>query len=211
MKIKKIGHCCLVVETKGMKIMTDPGSFSSAQTEEKNVDLILITHEHADHIHIESLKKVLGNNQNVKIITNNAVKKLLDTENISCEVLEENELDVGVKIFAKTCPHADIFDGIVPVQNTGYMIDDRFFYPGDAWLEIGRPVEILALPVAGPWSKIRDAIEYAMRVNPKHAFPVHDGIIKDEAVKIFSWLPEKALNEKGIKFKPLKAGENLEF
>jgi L-ascorbate metabolism protein UlaG (beta-lactamase superfamily) len=28
MKIKKIGHCCLVIETNGKRIMTDPGSFT---------------------------------------------------------------------------------------------------------------------------------------------------------------------------------------
>ena len=211
MKVKKIGHCCLVVETNGLRIMTDPGSFSTEQTEERNIDIVLITHEHGDHIHIESLKKVLGNNPSCKIITNSAVKKLLDAENISCQILEENELDIGVKIFAKTCPHADIYDGVTPVQNTGYMIDNKLFYPGDAWLLVDRPVEILALPVAGPWSKIRDAVDYGLRVNPKYAFPVHDGIIKDSALNIFSWLPEKVLNEKGIKFKPLKAGESFEI
>ncbi len=30
MKIKKIGHCCLIIETKGVRIMTDPGTFTTA-------------------------------------------------------------------------------------------------------------------------------------------------------------------------------------
>src|SRR4051812_27786091 len=57
MKIKKLGHCCLVIETKGIRIMTDPGNYSTLQADEKNIDIILITHEHTDHLHIESLKK----------------------------------------------------------------------------------------------------------------------------------------------------------
>lgn len=28
MKIKKLGHCCLVVEIEGKKIMIDPGSYT---------------------------------------------------------------------------------------------------------------------------------------------------------------------------------------
>ncbi len=201
----------MVIETGGLKIMTDPGSFSVGQENETGVNYILITHEHADHVHVESLKKVLANNVDVKIITNNAVKKLLDAENISCEVLEEDEIDIGVKIYAKTCPHADIFDGVTPVQNTGYMIDNKLFYPGDAWLEINKPVEILALPVAGPWSKIRDAIEYGLRINPKYAFPVHDGMIKETMYGSFHALPTKVFAEKGIDFKILKAGESFEI
>ena len=105
MKIKKVGHCCLIIETNNLKIMTDPGNFSIEQNQEKDVDVVLITHEHADHFHLESLLEVIKNNPQCRIITNTSVKKLLDKENIACEILEENEIDVGVKIFANlsTC------------------------------------------------------------------------------------------------------------
>jgi L-ascorbate metabolism protein UlaG (beta-lactamase superfamily) len=91
------------------------------------------------------------------------------------------------------------------------MIAHRLFYPGDAWLEPGRSVEILALPVAGPWSKIRDSVEYAMRINPQHAFPVHDGMIKENMFGSHHAIPQKVLNENNIKFQPLKAGDTLEI
>jgi L-ascorbate metabolism protein UlaG (beta-lactamase superfamily) len=211
MKIKKIGHCCLVIEVNGVKIMTDPGVFSTGQETEMGINFVLITHEHADHIHVESLKKVLENNPTCKVITNNAVKKLLDEAGIACEILEDGEYGgpSSVAIFAKTCKHADIFDGITPVQNTGYMIANKLFYPGDAWLEPGIPVEILALPVAGPWSKIRDSLEYCIKVNPKIAFPVHDGLIQDFAFGPFHSLPKGILANKNIDFRPLKNGESL--
>lgn len=212
MNIKKIGHCCLVIECGGKKVMTDPGAWSTAQTDEVGVDLVLITHEHADHLHIESLKKVLENSPLCKVVTNSAVKKLLDEENILCTVLEDGELnDFGINLFAKTCDHADIFDGITPVKNTGFLIADKLFYPGDAWLLPEREVEILALPVAGPWSKIRDCLEYAIKVNPKFAFPVHDALVQDFAFGPFHNLPKGILGEKGIDFRPIKRGESLEF
>ena len=45
MKIKKIGHNCLIIETKGKRIMTDPGFFTTkAQEKERDIDLILVTH-----------------------------------------------------------------------------------------------------------------------------------------------------------------------
>src|SRR3989338_5542153 len=83
MKIKKLGHCCFIAEPKtGVRIMTDPGAFSALQLQEKNINAIIITHEHQDHLHIDSLKKVLENNPNAIVITNTAVGKLLDEAGI---------------------------------------------------------------------------------------------------------------------------------
>ena len=47
MKIKKLGYCCLVVETNCKKIMIDPGSSTTEEHEkERDIDLILISHQH---------------------------------------------------------------------------------------------------------------------------------------------------------------------
>ena len=63
MKIKKIGHCCLIIEENGKRIMTDPGFWTmEEQIKEKNIDLIIITHEHNDHIHFESLSLPINPN-----------------------------------------------------------------------------------------------------------------------------------------------------
>lgn len=78
MKITKLGHCCLIVGTDNLRILTDPGNYSTGQNDAKNIDVILITHEHADHLHLESLIKVLENNPNANIITNQGVGVLLD-------------------------------------------------------------------------------------------------------------------------------------
>ncbi len=212
MKIKKIGHCCLVIEVDGVKIMTDPGMFSTMQVEELNVNYILITHEHGDHVHVESLKKVLANNPVCKVITNTSVKKILDAEGIESTLLEEGELDIsGINLFAKTCPHVDIYDGIIPVQNTGYMIAGRLFYPGDAWLEPFRKIEILAVPVAGPWNKIRDMMTYVLKVQPKVIFNVHDGVLNQVGLSVNERILGGIFASKGQDFRYLKEGESLEF
>ena len=105
--------------------MTDPGSWTTdEQIKERNIDLILITHEHGDHIHIESLKKILVNNPSVKIITNIGVGKLLDGVGIKYEVLEDKKVTeiLGVKIEAHDCKHEEIFEEIWQVQNTAFFI-----------------------------------------------------------------------------------------
>lgn len=212
MKIKKIGHCCLIIEVNGVKIMTDPGNYTDGQDFETGINYILVTHEHLDHIHINSLKKVLENNVYARIVTNSSVKKLLEQHGIYCQILEEGEFKFpAFNLFAKTCPHVEIFPSIAPVQNTGYLVDNKLFYPGDAWLEIDQPVKILALPVAGPWCKMVDSLQYAIRVNPQFVIPVHDGMIKEKNITPFRSLPEKILKDNKINFLSLNDGEEIIF
>lgn len=211
MKITKLGHCCLVIETSGKRVMTDPGAFSATQNEEKNISAILITHEHQDHLHVQSLKKVLENNPDAIVITNTAVGKILDENKIKYTKIEEGQkYDLnGVNISGFGNKHAEIYGVYGQVQNTGYMID-ALCYPGDSFSNPNSKVDILALPVTGPWMKIKDAIDYAKNLNPRICFPVHDAYIHDWAS--FIWrVPENLLKEVGIEFKKLELGkeENL--
>lgn len=210
MKIKKFGHCCFLAEPKeGVRIMTDPGEYSSLQNEEKNISAVLITHEHSDHLHIESLKKVLENNPKCIVITNSSVGLLLQEAGISYLKLEEGEKYnlQGVEISAFGNIHAEVYETLPRVQNTGYMIDD-LCYGGDAFSYPDARVDILALPVNGPWMKLCEAIDYAQHINPRVVFPVHDAYIHDWAD--FIWrIPENVLLEYGIKFKKLELGKEI--
>ncbi|KKU68204.1 MAG: putative Zn-dependent hydrolase of beta-lactamase fold protein [Parcubacteria group bacterium GW2011_GWA2_47_16] len=180
--------------------MTDPGAWSTRQNEEKNIDYVFITHEHQDHFHLESLKTVLKNNPKAKIVTNASVGKLLDVEKIPHEILEHG----GAKEFSSVYveghgeKHEIIYKSFGQVVNTGYFFQKRFFYPGDAFHNPKKPVEILALPVAGPWMKISDAIDYAKLLKPKVCFPIHDGMLKFNQVT--RMIPQKFLPPEGIEF-----------
>ncbi|MCR4311516.1 MAG: MBL fold metallo-hydrolase [Candidatus Taylorbacteria bacterium] len=211
MKITKLGHCCLVIEEKGIRIMTDPGAWSTLQSEEKNINYIFITHEHQDHFHLESLKKVLENNPEANIVTNSAVGKLLAIEEIPYRVLEDGQSDdfSGIFVEGHGEKHAEIYKDFGQVQNTGYFFANRFFYPGDAFFNPDKSVEILALPVCGPWVKMSDVIEYAKALKPTLAFPVHDGMLK--VIGPFHGVPQALLPSEGVTFIPLLEGETREF
>src|SRR5258706_2321282 len=100
MKLTKFGHCCLLIETKGLRILTDPGVFTTEQNTLTNIDIVLITHEHQDHFHLDSLKVIMKNNPSAKIITNKTVGVLLAKENIPFSTVEhgENTSEKGVVI-----------------------------------------------------------------------------------------------------------------
>lgn len=212
MKIKKLGHCCLLIEVNGDRILTDPGTYSTLQNTEKNIDAILITHEHQDHFHLESLKIVLANNPQAVIITNSAVGALLDPEKIPYTILEEGNPAMKIKnttLEGFGTLHEEIYDTWNRVQNTGYFIDDKLFYPGDTFTDPGKHIEILALPVAGPWMKIKEAIDYASYMKPRVVFPVHDGILKHAG--LVHRVPTKILTERGIEFVAMLEGDEREF
>jgi L-ascorbate metabolism protein UlaG (beta-lactamase superfamily) len=210
MKITKIGHCCLLIEEKGLRILTDPGNYSTGQDEVYDIDMVLITHEHPDHLHIDSLKRVLQNNPEARVVTNTAVAVLLDEAGIAYSLLKHAESMTlqEVVIEAIEAPHAEIYSDWPRVLNTGFFIAEKLFYPGDAFTNPQRPVDILALPVAGPWMKISEALAYALEIKPRIAFPVHDGILKVCGTAHVA--PEQILPKHGIEFRPLKENEVLE-
>lgn len=211
MKITKLGHCCLLIEENNVRILTDPGSWTvEIHAKIENLDFILITHEHGDHVHIDSLKETLQKNPLAKIITNTSVGKLLDGENISYHVVEHGQEYIEqILIQGYGEKHEEIYKEMGQVQNTGYFIADRFFYPGDAFYNPKRPVEILALPVAGPWTDVKTAVEYALEIKPKKAFPVHDGMLKSFGSNHTA--PLKFLPENNIEFIVIQDGDSAEF
>jgi L-ascorbate metabolism protein UlaG (beta-lactamase superfamily) len=213
MKITKFGQCCLLVEVAGKRILTDPGRFTKEQNELRDIDLILITHEHADHLHMESLTTILEHNPSAEVITNSGVGKLLTEAGIKHSVLEGRvqATIAGVYLEAYDGTHAEIFEDFGQVQNTGYFITEALFYPGDAYTEPQKPVPVLALPVGGPWCKIADAIRYALAVAPEKAFPVHDWLLNDEGMHLTYTIAATQLTARGIEFVRLGNGEVKEF
>jgi L-ascorbate metabolism protein UlaG (beta-lactamase superfamily) len=212
MKITKFGHCCLLIEISGTRILTDPGNFTTAQDELKNFDLLLITHEHQDHFHLDSVKKILANNPGVPIITNSAVGALLDKEGIKHQIVAEgqqtNFKNIPIEGFGHE--HATIYQDYGKVENTGYFIDNKLFYPGDAFTDPGKQVEILALPAGGPWMKASEAIDYAKKLKPKKAFPVHDGMFLPHA-NFTVMLMKGFLAQDGIEFTPIEINKETEL
>ena len=214
MKITKLGHCCLLIEENGTRILTDPGSYTDAQNNLKDIDIVLITHEHSDHFHIESVKKILENNPGVSIITNMSVDMLLKKDNIDFgRVVAHGDslLEKGINFSGFGHTHALIHKEWPVVENTGYFIADKLFYPGDAFYNPEKSVEILALPVSGPWMKISEAIDYAIEINPKKVFGVHDGMLNNFGGGVIKRVPTQILEKHGINFINLELGKEYEF
>ena len=220
MNITKLGHCCLVLENNGVKILTDPGTFTTEPVKTvTGINVILITHEHGDHYHIESIQAVLANNPTATVVSNSAVAKLLAEKNIPCTVVGDAQSATvgaangaaGILIEGFGKDHAPIYGTMGLVENTGYLVGGKFYFPGDSFHDPKRPIDVLALPVAGPWMKISEAIDFAKLVKPRTAFGVHDGMIVQGFGNFAAMMLQNFLKPDGIEYVALAPGETKEF
>lgn len=213
MKITKFGHCCLLIEINGVRILTDPGNYNETPMV-SDVDVVLITHEHQDHCHVESLQVVLAKNPEARVITHAGVGKILDAAEIKWEVIVDGEEKIikGVKVQSFGTEHACIHHDLPLVQNTGFLIAEKLFYPGDSFHNPHQNIEVLALPVAGPWMRLEEAIEYVKAVKPKVVFPVHDGMLR-QGIQLGPTrrIPTILLEPLGIKYVDMTEGVTHEF
>ncbi len=211
MKITKFGHSCLLVEEGGARILIDPGIWSTIPENLDNLDAVLITHEHPDHLGLDHLKKILPNNPKAVIYTNQGASKKLAEESIPYQLLEDGQsttiAGVSVEGFGKG--HAIIYPPLPHWDNTGYLIGGKLFHPGDSLHIPPKPVDILALPVCAPWSKIAEVIDYARQVKPKVAFPIHDAMLKI-TTGFHKW-PETFLSPEGIQWMVIEEGKSVEL
>lgn len=213
MKITKFGHSCLLVEEGEVRILIDPGDYTDIPRELLNIDVVLITHEHKDHFSVDALKNVLENNPAVVTLTHKSVARILDNENISCEIISDGGeyaiKNTTIKSFG--VEHACIHSDLPKIQNTGFLIAGRFFHPGDSFFAPPEKVEILALPVAGPWMKISEAVDYAKLVMPSIVVPIHDGMLRQDRMAPTRLIPEKLLGGVGVQFIDMGEGDMCEF
>ncbi len=211
MKINKIGHSCLVMEVDDVKILTDPGDYTTAQNNLVGVQAVLISHNHGDHLSTDSLKTILSQNPEASVYTNSNVGVDLDKANIPYTLVgHEQDFMVGsVSITAFEHEHNTIYPGVPVPINTSYLIGNKLFFPGDTWAFPNRPIELLALPTGGPWNKTMESISYAKRLQPKMVFPIHDFMFKDPE-NASNW-QKRILTEAGIEFIFIPEGQTQEF
>jgi L-ascorbate metabolism protein UlaG (beta-lactamase superfamily) len=188
MQITKFGHSCVLLDDGQTKILFDPGSYSPLR-DDLHVDAIVITHVHQDHLDIGELHKVLKNGS-PRIITNTSVQTELSKHEIVAEIVEDGG-SVTVNTFTISGhgkDHALIHADVPVFQNTGYLINNEIFHPGDSLFLPSVPVKVLLLPVAAPWSKVSETIDFVRAVKPRICFPIHDGFLTKEGQGMFYML-----------------------
>lgn len=177
MRLTKFGHSCLLIEEGQARLLLDPGSYSQMPDDLKELDAILLTHQHADHVSPELLARLLGDNPGAKVYADEDTAKGVAAGYHPTMVHDGDKFEVsGVTVSVHGVQHAPIIPGETPPTNVGYLVAGRFFYPGDALTTPEIDIEILGIPVAAPWSKVTETIDYLRTIKPKKVVPMHEAV-----------------------------------
>ena len=176
MQIRKFGHSCMLVDADGVRVLIDPGSYSSGFESLSDLDALLVTHQHADHFDKDRILDLLSRNDRTAVTADEQTAALLaEAGRMVRTVHEEDRFPLGpVEVTVHGREHAVLHPDLPNVTNVGYFLAGTLFHPGDALTVPDRPVGVLALPVGAPWLAVRDAIDYMRAVRPRIAVGVHE-------------------------------------
>jgi L-ascorbate metabolism protein UlaG (beta-lactamase superfamily) len=217
MKITKYLHSCLVFEQDGHKLLFDPGKFSFAEGRVipqmfADVDSIIITHIHPDHLDTENLKKIVELSK-ATVYTNTEVGEAIAKEGLPYSLIEQGTYQIGpFKLDAFPVQHEPLLDSPTP-QMTGFLINDKVLHPVDSMetrLTEYTDIELLIMVTMAPFANELRIAGFADRVRPKQIMPVHDGYARDFFIEQRYKNYTLHFNKSGIKFHEIyKIGDSI--
>lgn len=178
-RITKLGHSCLLVADGDARILIDPGNLAPHFDDVEGLTAVLVTHQHADHVDVDRLRAVLERNKGAEVVVDPGTASALAEAGLQARAVTPGDsVDVGTSVEVLGGTHAEIHADIPRIPNNAYLVGGRLLHPGDALVvtdaDAGRPIEILALPVAAPWLRISDSVDYLRAVAPQVALPIHE-------------------------------------
>jgi L-ascorbate metabolism protein UlaG (beta-lactamase superfamily) len=180
MRVTHFGHSCVLVETGSARLLFDPGTFSAEFENVGDLDAVLITHKHPDHLDHERLPALLAANPNARLIADSGSTADLAANGVTAETAAPgDELQIGqAQISVVGGRHAVIHPDIPVVDNIGLLVDGGgFYHPGDAFHVPEQRVDVLGLPTGAPWLKLSEAVDFLRAVSPRVAVPIHEAVL----------------------------------
>lgn len=215
MKVTKLVHACLLIETDGHKILVDPGSYSWQSglvndDQLQGIDTVVITHAHPDHL---SQDFAVAIHKNSPEATWYGPQQVIDELNAWGIDGLSNSDDSNVRFIESE--HADLapwFD--VQPEHTSYLLLNQILVTGDCQtLTSGHGAKYLAAAInGGPWGAVVGFAKMleAMEERPQVVLPLHDWHWNDTARQgIYGQLPS-VLAKFDVQFVSLQNGVSEE-
>jgi L-ascorbate metabolism protein UlaG (beta-lactamase superfamily) len=211
MKITKHGHACLELELSGIKALIDPGFYTEDVSGLTNVVALVITHSHDDHCFESQVAGIVKSNPGIKIFGTSEVAAKLSGFDVTTVYHGDFYEVEGFSFEFFGDMHQIIHESIPLIQNTGVMVNNQLYYPGDSYTTPEVPVEILACPTSAPWLKIGDVMDFVASVKPSKSFATHNALLSDLGHDLNNGRVKLVTEQFGGEFIYLKVGESLKI
>ena len=203
--IRRLTDSCLIVTTDRGTTLFDPGfhTFDSGEVDLASigdVQQVLITHEHGDHVKPEFVRWLIDRGDDVRVYSNREVAEILRPHDI--EVNTANPLGVSSE---------DVLHEMTPMgtapPNRAYTLDAVFTHPGDSY-QPHATAPVLALPLLVLWGSTTASVDFARRLSPQQVVPVHDWYVGVAGREWVYKMAATSLQRHGIELVPLNWGES---
>ncbi|WP_062517326.1 MBL fold metallo-hydrolase [Demequina gelatinilytica] len=186
MRLTKHAHACVEISAGGGHLLIDPGVYTPNAAELiVATDAVLLTHEHPDHVHADAIRGALGVRPELHVYGPDAVVGRW-AEALPAQVTVVAPGDAfeagGLAVTVHGGAHAVIHPDLARFVNVGFLVGGRIFHPGDSYEAPGVEVEVLLVPVSGPWAKLGEAADFVRAVAPARAVQIHDAMLSEIGV-----------------------------
>lgn len=183
MQLTHLGHSAVLVEVNGLRLLLDPGNFSTAWHGLTDLDAILITHLHPDHVDPANVPALIAANPDARVLVEPSVIDVHHLERAEPITADTAVRLAGVSVAAVGGLHAVIHRDIPQIGNVGLVIsaegEPTFFHPGDSLAAVPSGVDVLGVPAYGPWAAMKETVDFARAVAAPQGFLIHEGLLSE--------------------------------